>query len=133
MMGSYHQAAEFFEVIFNKTIFDALPQEQQAILEYAVDAANIANYSLALDRHSRDLELLISEDHVDVHRTPQSVMDEQLKSWDTVLVDLMKDPFFKKVVDSQKEWSKRVAFYDLMNSADYKRAYMHHFPGKLPY
>ena len=133
MLGSYHQAAEFFEIIFNKNIFDSLPLEHQTILEYAAEAATIANYSLAMDRHSRDLDMLITKDEVSVYRTPQSVMDEQLKSWDDVLIDLMKDPFFKKVVDSQKEWSKRVAFYDLMNSADYKRAYMHHFPDKITF
>jgi len=133
MMGSYHQAAEFFEIIFNRNTFESLPKEHQAILEYAADAVNISNYSLAVDRHSKDLDLLITKDGVSVYRTPQSIMDEQLKSWDKVLIDLMKDPFFKKVVDSQKEWSQRVAFYDLMNKADYKRAYMHHFPGKITF
>ncbi len=43
----------------------------------------------------------------------------------------LKDEFFKKVVDSQKAWAERVAFYDLMNAADYKLAYEHYFPGKL--
>lgn len=133
MMGSYHQAAEFFEIIFNKDMFESLPKEHQAILEYAADAVNISNYSLAVDRHSKDLELLISEDDVSVYRTPQSIMDEQLKSWDKVLADLMKDPFFKKVVDSQKEWTERVAFYELMNTADFKRAYKYHFPGKIDF
>lgn len=133
MMGSYHQAAEFFEIIFNKDMFESLPKEHQAILEYAADAVNIYSYSLAIDRHSKDLELLMTEDGVNVYRTPQSIMDEQLKSWDKVLVDLMKDPFFKKVVDSQKEWTKRVAFYELINTADFKRAYMHHFPGKIDF
>ncbi|MFC1831623.1 TRAP transporter substrate-binding protein [Thermodesulfobacteriota bacterium] len=133
MMGSYHQAAEFFEIIFNKDVFESLPKEHQAILEYAADAVNISNYSLALERHSKDLELLIKEDGVNVYRTPQSIMDEQLKSWDKVLADLMKDPFFKKVVDSQKEWIERVAFYDLINTADFKRAYMHYFPGKIDF
>lgn len=133
MMGSYHQAAEFFEIIFNKDMFESLPVEHQAILEYAADAVNISNYALGQDRHSKDLELLIKEDGVNVYRTPQSIMDEQLKSWDKVLVDLMKDPFFKKVVDSQKEWTERVAFYDLINTADFKRAYMHHFPGKIDF
>jgi TRAP-type mannitol/chloroaromatic compound transport system substrate-binding protein len=133
MMGSYHQAAEFFEIIFNKDLFESLPKEHQAILEYAADAVNISNYSLALDRHSKDLELLINEDGVNVYRTPQSIMDEQLKSWDKVLADLMKDPFFKKVVDSQKEWTKRVAFYEFINTADFKRAYKHHFPGKIDF
>jgi TRAP-type mannitol/chloroaromatic compound transport system substrate-binding protein len=131
MMGSYHQAAEFFEIIFNKDKFESLPKEHQAILEYSAKAASTANYALAMDRYSRDLDTLITKDGVNVYRTPQSVMDEQLKSWDKVLAQLMKDPFFKKVVDSQKAWVRRVAFYDLLNSADYKLAYKHYFPGRI--
>jgi TRAP-type mannitol/chloroaromatic compound transport system substrate-binding protein len=133
MMGSYHQAAEFHEVIFNKSKFKSLPREHQAILEYGAEAASTANYALAMDRYSKDLEALITEDGVNVHRTPRSVMDEQLKSWDKVLAHLMKDPFFKKVVDSQTAWARRVAFYDLMNVADYKLAYQHYFPGRITF
>jgi len=132
MMGSYHQAAEFFEIIFNKDKFESLPAEHQAILEYAAEAANTANYATAMDNYSADLQKLINEHGVAVHRTPQSVMDAQLKSWDTVLAELTKDEFFAKVVESQRQWSERVAFYDLMNSADYRLAYQHYFPGKLP-
>ena len=58
-------------------------------------------------------------------------MQAQLDSWDTVMEGLLQDEFFAKVVDSQKAWSERVAFYDLMNQADYKLAYEHYFPGKL--
>ena len=59
-------------------------------------------------------------------------MKAQLASWDKTLDRLNKDPFFKKVVDSQRAWSERVGFYDLVNAADYKLAYEHYFPGKLP-
>jgi TRAP-type mannitol/chloroaromatic compound transport system substrate-binding protein len=131
MMGSYHQAAEFFEIIFNKTKFESLPKEHQAALEYGAEAASTANYALAMDRYSKDLDELIEKDGVNVHRTPQSVMDEQLKAWDKVLDKLMQDPFFKKVAESQKAWARRVAFFDLLNSADYKLAYQHHFPGRI--
>lgn len=131
MMGSYHQAAEFFEIIYNKDKFNSLAKEQQAILEHAAEAANTANYGMAMDRYSKDLQTLMKEDGVKVARTPDSVMQEQLKSWDVVLVDLNKDPYFKKVVDSQKAWSHRVAFYDLMNSANYKLAFNHYFPNEL--
>ncbi len=131
-MGSYHQAAEFFEIIFNKTKFESLPKEHQAILEYAAEAANTSNYGWAMDQYSKDLQRLINEFGVNVYRTPQSIMNAQLDSWDRVLAKLNRDPFFKKVVDSQKAWSERVAFYDLLNAADYKLAYEHYFPGKLP-
>ncbi len=132
-MGSYHQAAEFFEIIFNKTTYESLPKEHQAILEYAAEAANTANYGWAMDQYSKDLQTLIHKDGVNVYRTSQSIMDAQLKSWDTVLAKLEEDPFFAKIVKSQKEWSHRVAFYDLMNSADYKLAFDHYFPGELKF
>ncbi|NJM33371.1 MAG: TRAP transporter substrate-binding protein [Rhodomicrobium sp.] len=130
MMGSYHQASEFFEIIFNKDKFASLPAELQAILEHGAEAANTANYGLAMDRYSSDLQELI-KGGVNVYRTPTSVMEAQLASWDKTLEKLNQDAFFKKVVDSQKAWAERVAFYDLMNSADYKLAYNHYFPNKL--
>jgi len=133
MMGSYHQAAEFFEIIFNKDKFNSLPKEHQAILEYAAEAASTANYSLAMDRYSNDLQKLINKDGVKVYRTPESVMQAQLVSWDKVLENLNKDPFFKKVVDSQRAWSARVAYYNLLNDADYKLAFKHYFPGKITF
>ena len=132
-MGSYHQAAEFFEIIFNKDRFESLPAEQQAILEYSAEAANTANYGLAMDRYSADLQKLINEDGVNVYRTDSSILEAQLDSWDEVLEKLMSDSFFAKVVESQKAWSHRVAFYDLNNSADYKLAFKHYFPGELTF
>jgi len=132
-LGSYHQAAEFFEIIFNKDKFESLPAEHQAILEYAAEAANTSNYAMAMDSYSGDLQKLINEHDVNVYRTDTSIMKAQLASWDKVLEKLNEDPFFKKVVDSQKAWSQRVAFYDLLNAADYKLAYKHYFPGKIDF
>ena len=131
MLGSYHQAAEFFEIIFNKDKFNALEKEHQAILKYAAEAASSANYWRGQDQYSRDLEWLKDTAKVKLYRTPTSVMKKQLEAWDKLLPDLEKDPFFKKVVASQKAFAKRVAFYDLLNSCDYKLAYDHYFPGEL--
>jgi TRAP-type mannitol/chloroaromatic compound transport system substrate-binding protein len=133
MLGSFHQAVEFFEIIFNKDRFDSLPAEHQAILEYAAEAANTANYGLAMDRYSADLQTLINEDGVNVWRTPVSIMEAQLESWDVVLEELMQNEYFAKVVESQKAWAERVAFYDMTNTADFKLAYNHYFPGRLSF
>jgi TRAP-type mannitol/chloroaromatic compound transport system substrate-binding protein len=131
MLGSYHQAAEFFEIIFNKKKFDALEKEHQAILRYAAEAASSANYWRGQDQYSKDLEWLRTKAGVKVYRTPTSVMKAQLEAWDALLVNLEKDPFFKKVVASQKEFAKRVAYYELLNSCDYKLAFDHYFPNEL--
>jgi TRAP-type mannitol/chloroaromatic compound transport system substrate-binding protein len=131
MLGSYHQAAEFFEIIFNKTKFDALEKEHQAILKYAAEAASSANYWRGQDQYSRDLQWLKDKAKVKIYRTPTSVMKAQLDAWDKILPDLEKDPFFKKVVKSQKEFAHRLAYYDILNSCDYKLAFDHYFPGEL--
>jgi TRAP-type mannitol/chloroaromatic compound transport system substrate-binding protein len=133
MMGSYHQAMEFFEIVFNKAKFNALPKDLQAILQYAAEAANSANYWTAMDNYSRDLQDLINKHNVKVIRTPRSVGTEQLKAWDVLTDKLSKeDPFFKKVVDSQRAFAKRVAYYILLNEADYKAGYEHVFKTKIP-
>jgi len=131
MLGSYHQAAEFFEIILNRSLFETLSPEHQAILEYAAEAASTANFGLAMDRYSADLQALEDEAGVNVYRTPTSVMEAQLDSWDTVLEELRQDDFFNRVVESQKAWAERVGYYSLLNQADYKLAYDHYFPGRL--
>ena len=131
MLGSYHQAAEFFEIIFNKDKFNALGPEHQAILKYAAEAASSANYWRGQDQYSKDLQWLKNDAGVKLYRTPTSIMKAQLDAWDKLLPDLEKDPFFKKVVASQKEFAHRVAYYELLNACDYKLAFDHYFPGEL--
>jgi len=58
MTGSHHQQSETFEVIFNKTKFDALPEELKAILRYAAFAASTDQTGMAYGRYSKDLEAI---------------------------------------------------------------------------
>jgi TRAP-type mannitol/chloroaromatic compound transport system substrate-binding protein len=131
MLGSHHQATEYFEIMFNRTKFNALPKEHQAILQYAAEAASSANEWRGMDQYSKDLQELIDKDKVNVLRTPQDVFDAQIKAWDGLIATLGNDPFMKKVMDSQKAWVRRVVFYNMMNATDYKGAFNHHFPGVL--
>jgi TRAP-type mannitol/chloroaromatic compound transport system substrate-binding protein len=133
MMGSFHQAMEFFEIIFNKKKWESIPKDLQAILQYGVEAASSANFWTAMDSYSKDLQELINKHKVSVIRTPKPVFEEQLKAWDIVNKRLMdEDPFFKKVVESQLAWAKRVAYYMFVNEADYRLGYEHVFKTKLP-
>lgn len=130
-LGSYHQAAEAFEILFNKTKFESLAKEQQAIIKHAVRAAAADNEWKAWHAYSEDLQKLMNDHGVKVKRTPKSIFEAQLKAWDEVEAELVKDPqqgpFIKKVLDSQKAWAKRVGFYYLNNDADWRTAYEHHF------
>ena len=131
MLGSHHQATEYFEIMFNKGRFDKLPDEHKAILQYAAEAVSSANEWKGMDYYSKDLQELISKDKVNVLRTPKAVFDAHIKAWDGLIAGLEKDPFMKKVMDSQKEWVRRVVYYNMMNATDYRGAFDHHFPGVL--
>ncbi|MBX3657916.1 MAG: TRAP transporter substrate-binding protein [Ramlibacter sp.] len=132
-MGSYHQAMEFFEIIFNRTKYEALSPDLKAILQYAAEATSSSNTWTAQDNYSRDLQELITKDKVQVSRTSKAVFQAQIKAWDTVVAKLeAEDPFFKEVLKSQKDWARRVAYYGFFNEADYKTAFEHVFKTKLP-
>ncbi len=130
-LASFHQSQECFEIIYNKTLYNKLAKEHQAILEYASEAASSDMAWKAMERYSQDLVTLKKDFGVNVYRTPDSVMADQLKAWDIVVERFNKsDPFFKKVIDSQKAWAQRHGAYALNNAPNYQGAYEHYF-GKL--
>ena len=100
-LSSYHQASESFEFLFNKDFFDDLEPDLQAILKYGVEAASTANTASAMDNYSADLEKLQTEHGVTVRRTSKDILDAQLKAWDGLIVDLEKDEYMKRVMDSR--------------------------------
>jgi len=127
-LASFHQSQEAFEVTFNKKKFDGLSTELQAILEYASEAENSNFYWNNTLRYADDLIKLKEKHGVNVYRTPDSVMADQLKAWDVIVDQLSKeDPFFAKVINSQKTYAKKVMGYLLLNQPDYGLAYKHHF------
>ena len=126
-LASFHQSQESFEIIFNKGTYDKLSDAHKAILKYAAEAASADMSWKAQDRYSADLDKLQKEHGVKVRRTSDEIMALQLKAWDKVLPKFMKDPYFAKVVASQKAWMERVGKFDLTNAPDYKGAYKHYF------
>ena len=126
-LASFHQSQEFFEVTFNKKMYEGLPAELQAILKHASEAESSNFYWHNTKRYAEDLGKL-REQGVNVYRTPDSVMAEQLKAWDVVVNRISgEDPFFAKVIESQKKYAKEVMEYLHLNQPDYKLAYKHYF------
>ncbi|NJM30190.1 MAG: TRAP transporter substrate-binding protein [Rhizobiales bacterium] len=126
MLQSYHQAAECFEISFNKTKFDALPAELKSIIKYAAEASSSDMSWKAMDRYEKDLAELKSKG-VNVHRTPDAVLQAQLAAWDKVIAAQSADPFFAKVVESQKAWAKRVVGLQFDMEVDQSMAFKHFF------
>ncbi|MBF8288681.1 MAG: twin-arginine translocation signal protein, partial [Candidatus Rokubacteria bacterium] len=128
MLQSYHQNAEQFEITFNKTKFDALPDKMKAIIENAVEAASSDMSWKAIDRYSKDYIELQTKDKVRFYKTPDSILQRQLQIFDEVLVKKSADnPMFKEISESQRAFAERAVKWDLDTNVGRRMAYNHYF------
>src|SRR5712672_1502184 len=128
MLQSYHQNAEQFEIMFNKTKFDALPAKMKAIIENAVEAASQDMSWKAIDRYSKDYVELQTKDKVRFFKTPDAVLKRQLEIFDDVAKAKAGDnPLFKEIVESQLAFAKRAVQWDQDTVVNRKMAYDHYF------
>jgi len=128
MLQSYHQSAEQFEILFNKTKFDALPEKMKAIIANAVEAASADMSWKAVDRYSKDYGELQTKDKVKFYRTPDSVLQKQLEVFDAVEAKKSaENPLFKEIVESQRKFAERAVKWDLDTNVPRRMAYNHYF------
>jgi TRAP-type mannitol/chloroaromatic compound transport system substrate-binding protein len=132
MLQSYHQNAEQFEIMFNKTKFDALPAKMKSIIEYAIEAASADMAWKAIDRYSKDYVELQTKQKVRVYKTPASVLQKQLEVFDDVEAKkAAENPLFKEVAASQRAFAERAVRWDLDTNVDRRMAYTHYFVKKV--
>jgi TRAP-type mannitol/chloroaromatic compound transport system substrate-binding protein len=125
MMGSHHRPAGAFEITFNKGKHDALPAELRSILRHAALAASTDQLGLAYIRYAKDLDE-IRRRGVNIVHTGEPVLRAELDAWDKVIAEHSKEPFFAKVIASQKAWVRRLEPYRQANdlgSAELATAY----------
>lgn len=129
MLQSYHQRMECFEIIFNKKKYESLPKDMQAILRYTAEAVSSDMSWKWEERYPDDLEKLYKAG-VKTYITPKPILQAQLNAWDKVIGRLSADPFFKKVVESQKAWAHRIVEFKTKWDAPNDLAYSHFFGKK---
>jgi TRAP-type mannitol/chloroaromatic compound transport system substrate-binding protein len=131
MLQSYHQNAEQFEIMFNKTKFDALPAKLKAIIENAVEAASADMSWKAIDRYSKDYIEMQTKQGVKFYKTPDAMLQEQLVAYDkTADKKAGENPLFKEIAASQKAFAERTVKWDLDTNVNRRMAYQHYFARK---
>jgi len=131
MLQSFHQASEQFEILFNKTKYNALAPELKSIIDYAVQASSADMSWKAIDRYSADYIELKTKQGVKFFKTPDSILRAQLASWDKITAKKeSENPTFKKVNDSMKAFAERACSWQNDTLVDYKMAYNHFFRAK---
>jgi TRAP-type mannitol/chloroaromatic compound transport system substrate-binding protein len=124
MLQSYHQSAETFEIMFNKTKYDALPAKLKAVIAGATEAASADMSWKAIDRYSKDYK-------VKFYKTPDSVLQAQLKLWDAIIEKKSaENPLFKEIVASQKAFAERAVKWDQDTNVNRRMAVNHFFGAK---
>jgi TRAP-type mannitol/chloroaromatic compound transport system substrate-binding protein len=109
MARSYHQPSEILEITLNKGKYESMPKDLQAIMRYGAWAESANGEWKQIDKNSKDFQTLTTSKGVKIIKTPQSVLDAQLKAWDTVIANESKDnPDFVAILNSQKQWAQRV-------------------------
>ncbi len=128
MLQSYHQNAEQFEIMFNKTTFDALPAKMRAIIEVGVEAASADMAWKAIDRYSQDYVELQTKDKVRFYKTPDSILKRQLEIYDQVVAKKAgENPLFKEILESQITFARRTTQWEQDTVVNRRMAYDHYF------
>ena len=132
MLQSYHQSGEQFEIMFNRTKFEALPPKMKAIIENGVEAASQDLTWKSIDRYSKDYIELQEKDKVKVYITPPAILHKQLEIFDQVEAKYSgQNALFKEIVASQKKYAERVVKWSLDTIVSPRMAYNYYF-GKKP-
>jgi TRAP-type mannitol/chloroaromatic compound transport system substrate-binding protein len=128
MLQSYHQNAEQFEILFNKTKYDALPDKMKAIIANAAEAAGQEMSWKAIDRYSKDYEELQTKHNVKFYKTPDSVLQKQLDIYDQIVEKKSaENPLFKEIVASQLAFAKRATQWEQDTVVSRRMVYNHFF------
>lgn len=128
MLQSYHQNAEQFEITFNKTKYDGLPEKMRAIIANAVDAASADMSMKAIDRYSQDYIELQTKDNVKFYKTPDAILKQQLEVYDEVVKKkAAENPLFKEILQSQLAFAKRTTQWEQDTVVSRKMAYDHYW------
>src|SRR6187455_258482 len=113
MLQSYHQNAEQMEISFNKTKYDALPEKMRHLIASGVEAASQDMQWKAIDRYSKDYIELQTKDKVKFYKTPDSILQRQLETYDAAAKKRADNALFVEIEKSQREFAARAVRWDL--------------------
>ena len=126
-----HQQTDVGQLILNEDFWNSLPPDLQEIIRVAVRATVADSLDSDIYDNAIALQQLEEKDHVIVRDTPADYYPKFIAASNKITAEYAaKDPFFKKVIDSQKAWAHRVVDFRSRWDAPNEMAYSHFFGGK---
>lgn len=116
----WHEPGTALELITNKTKYESLPSDLQAIIRTATDRLNIWTLSESEVMNSLYAKKLAEEEHVQFKKFPDEVLATFKKYSDEVLAEIIaKDPLSKKAHESYQKFHKQMTYYSQYNEKIY--------------
>lgn len=107
-----HQSTDIGEVIINKGVWTKLAPDLQEIMRAAALASMTETYTYNVYKNALAVKRLREEFKVTIHDTPKDFFPEFVRATNVVLAKYAdKDPFFKQVLDSQRNFATTVVPY----------------------
>jgi len=104
-----HESSSIAELIINTDVWKSFtPQQQDAVRSATLET--FVRWWVKWQRQNADALVEMQQKHgTQILRTPPDVLTAFLKAWDQIAAEeSAKSPFFKKVLDSQREYASKV-------------------------
>jgi TRAP-type mannitol/chloroaromatic compound transport system substrate-binding protein len=126
-----HEPVTGGQLMFNADVWKKLSPDLQEIVKVAsVYATTMRNF--AFNRETAEACQQLLKEGVQIHRTPDEVLVNFLNEWEKIQADYAaKDPFYKKVIDSQKAYAEQVVPFRLSWFPPYEFAGNYYWKDKV--
>jgi TRAP-type mannitol/chloroaromatic compound transport system substrate-binding protein len=126
-----HEAVTIGEVLINSDVWKALTPQHQEIMKSAANEAFIVWWAKWQKQNADAVRELQEKYNVQILRTPPDILIAFLKEWDKLAKEESeKNPFFKKVLDSQRAYAAVVVPAKRFYFPPYSFAANYYFPEK---
>jgi TRAP-type mannitol/chloroaromatic compound transport system substrate-binding protein len=124
-----HESGSIGELIINSEVWASLPPQQQEAIRSAV-TETFVRWGVKWQKQNADaIEEMVSKHGVKILPTPPEINTAFLKAWDEIAQEeSAKNPFFKKVLDSQKAYAAKVVPAKRFMFPPYTLTADHYFP-----
>ena len=128
-MPGMHEPTVVAELIINADVWKSLPAQQQEAIRSAVTENYVRWWAKWQKQNADALEEMRTKFGTQILRTPPEILTAFLKAWDEIAAEeSAKNPVFKKVYDSQREYASKVVPAKRFMSPPYSFAANHYWP-----
>jgi TRAP-type mannitol/chloroaromatic compound transport system substrate-binding protein len=130
-MPSVHEPSTVLEMFVNQDVWKSLTPDLQAIMQTAANDATLRSALILNKLNAEALKEMTEQHGVKIEKTPDDILKKILETWDQIAKDESeKNPFFKKVYESQRAYAAQVVPTRRAVYPNYNFSANHYWPEK---